>query len=611
MIRIWNGTNVIYDPRNPALPLVSPRLVLEDNAAGSLTFRIYGTNRNYGTVRKLYPLLAVERDGKTLFRGRVVSDKKDFYNGKSVEAEGKLAFLNDSYLEPFEFSGSPEELFRMIIENHNSQVAEWQRFCVGRVTVTDPNDYIVRSSEGILNSWEAVKTRCFQSSLGGHVRIRYEADGDYLDWLEDYDRISGQGIAFAKNLVDLSLETDATETYTAIRPVGAEVGGKKVDISSVNGGRNYIVDGEKAAQYGIIFAPESESTWEDVTLPENLLRKAGEKLSGSLRTMKETYEIRAVDLNLTDAAIEALDVCEYVPVESGPHGIHGNYLLYKAEIAITEPQNSVFWLGASRRVLSDMGPGGGDGVKMPRNVSSFRNDAGYISEEETRDLLEGYAKSEDVESIAAEKAAEAAEEKVRETIDRLEVTAPVIEEAANTDTEYILKITDKNGFYMTPNLKGENAELPFRLGIDGEDNYGYYRNDTKDFVPFGRDGGAGFRINRWRVVSANDGYVQNGNNWDLEIEKTGTIYTLSLVIEAEEAVTVTGSIYIPRYALLKLFFKGQNTFNKSDSYATHDGVLAYGLDKGVNTLSFEFYKTYDTPGVKVSFCVPDVVETRE
>lgn len=402
MIRIRNGTNVIYDPRNPALSLVSPRLVLEDNVAGSLTFRIYDANRNYGTVRKLYPLLSVERDGKTLFRGRVVSDKKDFYNGKSVETEGKLAFLNDSYLEPFEFSGSPEELFRMIIENHNSQVAQWQRFCVGRVTVTDPNDYIVRSSEGILNSWEALKSRCFQSSLGGHVRIRYEADGDYLDWLADYDRVSGQKIAFAKNLVDLSLETDATETYTAIRPVGAEVEGRKVDISSVNGGRNYIVDEEKAAQYGILFAPESESTWEDVTLPENLLRKAREKLSGSLRAMRETYEIRAVDLSLTDAEVEALDVCEYVPVESGPHGICGNYLLYKAEIAITEPQSSVFWLGASRRVLGDRSLGGGEGAKIPRNVSSFRNDAGYISGKETEALLEGYTKTEDVETMVDE-----------------------------------------------------------------------------------------------------------------------------------------------------------------------------------------------------------------
>ena len=402
MIRIRNGTNVIYDPRNPALPLVSPRLVLEDNAAGSLTFRIYDANRNYGTVRKLYPLLSVERDGKTLFRGRVVSDKKEFYNGKSVEAEGKLAFLNDSYLEPFEFSGSPEELFRMVIENHNSQVAQWQQFRVGRVTVTDPNDYIVRSSEGILNSWEALKSRCFQSSLGGHVRVRYEADGDYLDWLADYDRVSGQKIAFAKNLVDLSLETDATETYTAIRPVGAEVEGRKVDISSVNGGRNYIVDEEKAAQYGILFAPESESTWEDVTLPENLLRKAREKLSGSLRAMRETYEIRAVDLSLTDAEVEALDVCEYVPVESGPHGICGNYLLYKAEIAITEPQSSVFWLGASRRVLGDRSLGGGEGAKIPRNVSSFRNDAGYISGKETEALLEGYTKTEDVETMVDE-----------------------------------------------------------------------------------------------------------------------------------------------------------------------------------------------------------------
>ena len=75
-------------------------------------------------------------------------------------------------------------------------------------------------------------------------------------------------------MIDLSSETDATETYTAIRPVGAEVDGAKIDISSVNDGKTYIVNEEMAARYGIIFAPESESTWEDVTLPQNLLKKA-------------------------------------------------------------------------------------------------------------------------------------------------------------------------------------------------------------------------------------------------------------------------------------------------------------------------------------------------
>lgn len=402
MIIIKNGDRQIYNPRNPNLKLVSPRLSLEDNAAGSLTFKIYESNLNYRTIKKLYPLMSVIRNGETIFKGRVISDKKDFYNGKSVEVEGKLAFFNDSYMEPFEFKGSPDELFRMIVDNHNSQVMEWQQFKAGIVTVKDPNDYIVRSSENILNSWNALKDKCFRSSLGGHVRIRYEEDGDYIDWLADYETVSAQSIEFARNMIDISSEMDATETYTAIRPVGAEVDGIKIDISSVNDGRNYIVNEEKAAEYGIIYAPDTESTWEDVTLPENLLKKAKEKLYGSLITLKETYEIKAVDLNLIDDAVEALNICEYVPVISRPHGIEGNYLLSKAEIHIAEPQNSMFYLGSSKRVLSDMNMGSAPAVTVPRNISSFDNDAGYISESETKTMLEDYTKAEDVGAMVSE-----------------------------------------------------------------------------------------------------------------------------------------------------------------------------------------------------------------
>lgn len=403
MIIIKNGDRQIYHPKNPNLQLISPKLTLEDNAAGSLTFKIYNSNMNYDTIRKLKPVIAVVRNGETIFKGRVISDKKDFYNGKSVEVEGKLAFFNDSYMEPFSFKGSPAELFKMIVENHNSQVMEWQQFKVGIVTVTDPNDYIVRSSENILNSWDALKDKCFKSSLGGHIRVRYEDDGDYIDWLADYEAVSKQSIEFAKNMIDMSSEVDATETYTAIRPIGAEVDGKKIDISPVNDGRNYLINEEKAEEYGIIYAPETESTWEDVTLPENLLKKAKEKLFSSFITLKEIYEIKAVDLNLTDETIEALNICEYVPVISRPHGINGNYLLSKAEISIAEPQNSIFHLGSSKRTLSDMNSSGGTTiVTVPKNISSFENDAGYISEEKTGEMLAEYSKTEEVQQIVDE-----------------------------------------------------------------------------------------------------------------------------------------------------------------------------------------------------------------
>lgn len=399
MIIIKNGGRQIYHPQNPNLTLVSPKLTLEDNGAGQLTFRIYKDNLNYGTIRKLYPVLSVIRDGQTVFKGRVISDKKDFYNGKQVEAEGKLSFLNDSVLEPFSFSGSPAELLRMIIENHNMHVKDWQQFKVGDVTVMDNNDYIVRSSDKMLNSWEALKEKCFQSSLGGHIRIRYEQDGDYIDWLADYDRISSQPIEFAKNMIDISSEVDATETYTAIRPAGAEVEGKKIDITSVNGGQAFLVNEEMAEEYGIIYAPENESTWQDVTLPENLLKKAKEKLYGTFPALRETYEIRAVDLHLTDAQIEALNIYEYVPVTSKPHGIDGRYLLYRADIDITSPQNTVFYLGVTKRALSDSHVGQPVLADIPKDVSAFRNDAGYVSEEKAAEILEEYSNTMEVEEM--------------------------------------------------------------------------------------------------------------------------------------------------------------------------------------------------------------------
>lgn len=400
MIIIKSGENTIYHPLHPQLKLVAPKLILEDSAAGSLAFKVYRDNMNQGSIRKLFPLITVYRDGTAIFKGRAIKDAKDFRNGRSVEVEGHLALFNDSYLEPFSFQGSPEELFRMIVENHNNQVMTWQRFKVGEVTVRDSNDYIVRSSEGMLDTWTALKEKCFRSSLGGHIRIRYEEDGDYVDWLEDYGKVSSQGIAFAKNIISLSQESDASETYTAIRPVGAEVDGKKVDISSVNGGRAYLVNGERAAECGIIFAPAEESLWEDVTLPENLLKKAQERLYGSMAALSESYEVKAVDLHLTDPEVEALDICEYVQVVSKPHGIDGRYLLTKADISIASPQDSVYYLGASRRVLSGMGAGGGGQQEaMPQKVSALENDAGYISEEKAGEMLAEYPKEDRVEEI--------------------------------------------------------------------------------------------------------------------------------------------------------------------------------------------------------------------
>ena len=85
------------------------------------------------------------------------------------------------------------------------------------------------------------------------------------------------------------------------------------------------------------------------------------------------------------------------------HNIDEQYLLNRADICIDAPQNSIYYLGASKRTFDDAN--GGKVVKtasVPTDVSAFRNDAKYVSEEKAEELLADYTTEADVEVIVSQ-----------------------------------------------------------------------------------------------------------------------------------------------------------------------------------------------------------------
>ena len=68
---------------------------------------------------------------------------------------------------------------------HNSQVKDFQKIQLGNVTVTDPNNYLARSSIEYLSSWEVINSRLLKN-YGGYLIIRDEKGINYLDYLEDF-----------------------------------------------------------------------------------------------------------------------------------------------------------------------------------------------------------------------------------------------------------------------------------------------------------------------------------------------------------------------------------------------------------------------------------------
>lgn len=88
----------------PSQTLVSPKLTLEANAAGSLEFSVLpgqdGYDNTYTRPRNGY--LVVLKDGEPIWDGRVTTRDMDWNNTKSIYAEGALSYLNDIMIQSLE-----------------------------------------------------------------------------------------------------------------------------------------------------------------------------------------------------------------------------------------------------------------------------------------------------------------------------------------------------------------------------------------------------------------------------------------------------------------------------------------------------------------------------
>lgn len=353
--------NILYDLRDKELFVESPNLNLEINKVGTLTFSIYPDHPYFDRLVKLKSKIVAKRGNKEIFRGRIINDEQGIYNEKNIECESSLAYLNDSIYRPGSFSGTPEELFTLIINNHNSQVTDGQKLKKGTVTVTDPNNYISRSWEDYLSSWELLNTRLLEP-LGGYLAERYEDDGTYIDWLEDFKNgdsllVSTQTIEFGENLVNILAKNDASTTYSVVIPLGYEIENEdgtkeRLTIKSVNDNKDYLVNETALAAYGWKVAPVSETTWDDVTLASNLKAKGQNYLNNQAVMIASTLEITALDLAAIDQDIEFFFIYKYVRIKSTPHNFNKAYLLKSITIPFDHPESTQITLGETSNTLT-------------------------------------------------------------------------------------------------------------------------------------------------------------------------------------------------------------------------------------------------------------------
>ncbi len=349
MIHIYADGVLVYDSRLDEYALQGLTVTTALNKGGTAEIVMPQGHPAHDAFMGYKTIVEIYRDSRLVFRGRALYPSDDFRNTRTVVCEGELCFLQDAVSRPYLYQDTPATVLAEVLEIYNSQVEPAKQFRLGTITVTDPNDYIrleSENAESVLDTVTKLLDRC-----GGYIVFTTDQDGArVLNWYAEMNYRSGQVIEFGENLLDFSRSGANTSLATAVLPYGAKdtATGDRVTIESVNGGKDFIQNDEAVALRGFIIKPV---TWDDVTEPVNLLRKAQEWLEAN-RYIITSLQLSALDLSYIDKSIDGFQVGDTIRVKSPPHRVDEDFLLTERTEDLLNPANCSITLGKERRTLT-------------------------------------------------------------------------------------------------------------------------------------------------------------------------------------------------------------------------------------------------------------------
>lgn len=510
MYRITYGKYIIYDPRGANdtdnLVVLDPVIPLTVTGSGVAEFTLLPTHPQLDKIRKLRGIVEVTENDEVIYRGRVVGNTKNFDLSRRISVEGITSCLNDSIVEPYNFPGDfvddPEYqaaaesgnvvdyYFRWLLGQHNDQVSDEQKILPGNVTVADPNNYISRSKEEPAVVADLIKALP-ESSLGGYLMVRYEADGTYLDYVADLPLTNAQPVEFGQNLLDIIAEYDATETCTAVRPVGKDA----LDISMEPDGD---VDDDIVKAGNIVYSKSGRQTYgkitklvqfSETTVAKNLVSSAAKWLRSNGLGENETITCTAVDLHLVDSDVASLRVGRHTLVSSPPHGFEKQFPLLEMSLDIINPQNTSITMGRTRRTFTgeQIGADANINIKLDEVKNNVSGQIGNVTTEIER-ITEAQHNSERIILSALEKKVETSDFETYQQEQKAELEILSNQISVNvTETEQKIKDAVDGIDSVTTSTGYTFGADGLRIAKQGEqmenklDNTGMYV--TRDNVP--------------------------------------------------------------------------------------------------------------------------------
>lgn len=415
---------LLYRPNDPQALVLSPKLTREVSKGGSLVFTMTRDHAQYDMLQKLSTVVQVRRDGKEIWRGRVLKHEADFYNRRVVYCEGALSYFNDSSITPFNYKGTLRQFLQHLIDAHNDQVkSKMKCFQLGTVTAAlgnlvvqfgDADQYGVGEDYGKV--WD-ILDKLVLKVFGGYFYCGFDAATgynvlNYCDQAVEAKRQTAQKIEYGRNLLNLSETTDATDLYTRIYPIGNK---HTVDTSKWYYKLMWWRDTSKdkhEERWGIMetdaatvaqYLPASgysynlEEGWiqndaavqkfgiitrivELDTDSANDTFAAGVQALQQNYAMKTSYVIRAVDLVDAGYDTDRLDFAMYSHIVSTPNSVDAVMLCTRLVEPLEKPAHKEFTFGMTRRTLTDR-------QVANMGTTNLLQESAYASEKYHQDML--------------------------------------------------------------------------------------------------------------------------------------------------------------------------------------------------------------------------------
>ena len=236
----------------PGFEIVSPKVELAKNAAGTFTFTIYPGHPRYDDIDNTRAIITVMRDGdaEPLFRGRVLTTELGFYNEKQVTCEGELAFLCDTIQRPYSYTEQDErktlaEMIKYYVDQYNSKMTDSRKqIKVGDISKSGYNQKYIFSSGGTQEKiLTAIKNELIEKH-GGNIYITHSGSSAYLNYADSVPAEFHRGVSLPEYPKD-GKKDDKQTAYKVTLTLDTKDANNKYNEVDVYGTGSYFIENYK------------------------------------------------------------------------------------------------------------------------------------------------------------------------------------------------------------------------------------------------------------------------------------------------------------------------------------------------------------------------------